>query len=44
MKKKLPKPGSDKEAEEFVSRSGPTNYDLSKMQTVRFEFPPKANA
>ncbi|MBI4273250.1 MAG: BrnA antitoxin family protein [Rhizobiales bacterium] len=42
MKKKLPKLKSDKEAESFVARADLSDYDLSGMQTVRFEFSPKA--
>jgi predicted DNA binding CopG/RHH family protein len=42
MKKRLPKLRTDKEAEDFVARSDLTQYDLSEMQTVQFEFAPKA--
>jgi predicted DNA binding CopG/RHH family protein len=42
MKKKLPKLRSDKEAETFVAKSDLTEYDLSGMRTVRFEFQPKS--
>jgi predicted DNA binding CopG/RHH family protein len=42
MKKKLPGLRTDKEAEEFVATSDLTQYDLSGMQTVQFEFAPKA--
>ena len=42
MKKKLPKLRSDKEAEDFVADSDLTQYDLSGMRMVRFEFAPKA--
>ena len=42
MKKPLPKLRSDYEAEEFVARSDLTEYDLSAMRTVRFEFQPKS--
>ncbi len=42
MKKKLPELKSDKEAEEFVANSDLTEYDLSGMRTVRFEFQPKS--
>jgi len=42
MKKKLPKLRSDKEAEAFVAQSDLTDYDLSGMRTVRFEFQPKS--
>jgi predicted DNA binding CopG/RHH family protein len=42
MKKKLPKLSSDKEAETFVATSDLTDYDLSGMRIVRFEFQPKS--
>ena len=42
MRKKLPKLRSDKEAEEFVAKSDLTEYDLSGMRMVRFEFQPKS--
>jgi predicted DNA binding CopG/RHH family protein len=42
MKKKLPKLQSDKEAEAFVAKSDLTDYDLSEMRMVRFEFQPKS--
>jgi predicted DNA binding CopG/RHH family protein len=42
MKKPLPKLTSDKEAEEFVANSDLTEYDLSGMRMVRFEFQPKS--
>jgi predicted DNA binding CopG/RHH family protein len=42
MKKKLPKLRSDKEAEDFVANSDLTEYDLSGMRVVRFEFQPKS--
>jgi predicted DNA binding CopG/RHH family protein len=42
MKKKLPELKTDKEAEEFVAKSDLTEYDLSSMRTVRFEFQPKS--
>ena len=42
MKKKLPKLRSDKAAEDFVARADLTDYDLSGMKTVRFEFQPKS--
>ena len=41
MKKKLPRLRSDKEAEDFVANADLTQYDLSGMQTVQFEFAPK---
>ena len=40
--KKLPRLKSDKEAEEFVATADLTDYDLSDMRVVRFEFEPKA--
>jgi predicted DNA binding CopG/RHH family protein len=41
MRKQLPKLNSDKEAEEFVAKSDLTDYDLSAMRMVHFEFQPK---
>lgn len=41
MKKKSPKLRSDKEAEDFVAGADLTQYDLSGMRMVRFEFAPK---
>jgi predicted DNA binding CopG/RHH family protein len=43
MKKKLPKLHSDEEAEEFVATADLTEYDLSGLRTVRFEFQPKTD-
>lgn len=42
MKKKLPKLRSDKAAETFVAESDLTDYDLSGMKVMRFEFQPKS--
>jgi predicted DNA binding CopG/RHH family protein len=42
MKKKLPRFKSDREAEEFVEKADLTEYDLSAMRKVRFEFQPKS--
>lgn len=42
MKKKLPNLKNDKEAETFVATSDLTEYDLSEMRTMRFEFQPKS--
>jgi predicted DNA binding CopG/RHH family protein len=42
MKKKLPRLRTDKEAEDFVARADLSQYDLSGMRMVRFEFAPKA--
>jgi predicted DNA binding CopG/RHH family protein len=42
MKKKLPRFTSDKEAEEFVDKADLSQYDLSGMRPVRFEFQPKS--
>jgi len=42
MKKKLPRFKSDNEAEEFVEKSDLTEYDLSDMRPIRFEFQPKS--
>jgi predicted DNA binding CopG/RHH family protein len=41
MKKKLPKLRNDKDAENFVATADLTQYDLSGMVPVRFEFKPK---
>jgi predicted DNA binding CopG/RHH family protein len=41
MKRKLPRFKSDKEAEEFVDKADLTEYDLSAMRPIRFEFQPK---
>lgn len=41
MKKKLPKLKTDKEAEDFVATADLTEYDLSGMKRMRFEFAPK---
>jgi predicted DNA binding CopG/RHH family protein len=41
MKKKLPKLPSDQEAESFVANANLTEFDLSGMRVVRFEFQPK---
>ncbi|MSR10172.1 MAG: hypothetical protein EXR82_11770 [Gammaproteobacteria bacterium] len=38
MKKKLPKLTSDKAAETFVATANLTDYDLSGMKRMRFEF------
>jgi predicted DNA binding CopG/RHH family protein len=42
MKKKLPRFRSDKEAEDFVEKADLTEYDLSAMRPMRFEFQPKS--
>lgn len=42
MKKKLPELLSDEEAEEFVANADLTEYDLSDLRTVLFEFQPKS--
>jgi predicted DNA binding CopG/RHH family protein len=42
MKKKLPKLESDAEAEEFVANADLTDYDLSGLRTILFEFQPKS--
>ncbi len=42
MKKKLPRFRSDREAEEFVDKADLTEYDLSEMRPIRFEFQPKS--
>jgi predicted DNA binding CopG/RHH family protein len=40
--KKLPKLKTDKAAEDFVAKADLTDYDLSDMKVVRFEFEPKS--
>lgn len=40
--KKLPVLKTDKEAEDFVANADLSEYDLSGMRLVRFEFQPKA--
>jgi predicted DNA binding CopG/RHH family protein len=42
MKKSLPELKTDDEAERFVSEADLTEYDLSVMRPVRFEFQPKS--
>ena len=42
MKKKLPRLRSDKAAEDFVEKADLTDYDLSAMRPIRFEFQPKS--
>jgi predicted DNA binding CopG/RHH family protein len=42
MKKKLPSFKSDKEAEEFVAKTDLTQYDLSDIRPIRFEFQPES--
>lgn len=42
MKKQLPTLRSDGEAEKFVAEADLTEYDLSGLRTVRFEFQPKS--
>ena len=39
--KKLPKLRTDKAAEDFVANADLTEYDLSGMRVVQFEFEPK---
>lgn len=41
-KKKIPTFGTDKDAEAFVARADLTEYDLSDVRPVRFEFEKKA--
>jgi len=41
-KRKLPVVGSDRAAQSFVSRADLTQYDLSDLRLVRFEFAPKS--
>ena len=42
MTRNLPTLRSDKEAEDFVAKADLTDYDLSGMRVVRFEFQPKS--
>jgi predicted DNA binding CopG/RHH family protein len=42
MKKKLLALRSDRAAEDFVDKADLTEYDLSEMKTMRFEFQPKS--
>lgn len=42
MKRKLPELRSDEAAEAFVAESDLTQFDLSEMRPVRFEFQPKS--
>jgi predicted DNA binding CopG/RHH family protein len=42
MKKSLPELKTDEEAEAFVATSDLTEYDLSGIRMVRFEFQPKS--
>ena len=42
MKKPLPDLRTDDEAERFVAEADLTEYDLSGMRLVRFEFQPKS--
>ena len=41
MKERLPRLKTDKEAEDFVASGDLTQYDLSGMRLVQFEFEPK---
>lgn len=40
--RKLPEFATDEEAERFVAEADLTDYDLSGMRLVRFEFEPKS--
>ncbi len=42
MRKKLPRLRSDKAAEDFVAKADLTEYDLSAMRPIRFEFQAKS--
>jgi predicted DNA binding CopG/RHH family protein len=44
MSKPLPTLTTDKEAEDFVSDANLTDYDLSVLKSVQFEFQPKAQS
>ena len=41
MKKKLPRLKTDREAEAFVANADLSEFDLTGMRMVRFEFQPK---
>ena len=41
MKRKLPRLRSDKAAADFVANADLTDYDLSGMRLMQFEFEPK---
>lgn len=42
MKKALPEFKTDEQAEEFVASADLSEYDLSGMRSVQFEFEPKS--
>jgi predicted DNA binding CopG/RHH family protein len=42
MKKPLPRLETDEEAERFVAEADLTDYDLSSLRMVQFEFEPKS--
>jgi predicted DNA binding CopG/RHH family protein len=44
MKKQLPKLTTDKAAETFIAEADLTEYDLSGLKPVRFEFQPKGRS
>ena len=44
MKKKLPVLKTDKEAETFVATADLTQYDLSDMRPLQYEFQPKSQS
>lgn len=44
MKKKLPKLSTDEAAETFVDKADLSQYDLSGMKPVSFEFQPKSKS
>ena len=44
MKKPLPKLMTDESAEAFIAESDLTEYDLSGLKPVRFEFQPKGKS
>lgn len=43
-KNKLPKLATDKAAETFIAEANLTEYDLSDLKPVRFEFQPKGRS
>jgi predicted DNA binding CopG/RHH family protein len=44
MKKQLPKLTTNEAAENFIDKAALTEYDLSSMKSVRFEFQPKGRS
>ncbi len=44
MKKPLPRFETDEAAERFVAEADLTDYDLSEMRSVRFDFEPRTGS